>query len=180
MLYNTGDSQHTQNIQIIKLLVKMKYVSFILWKKLNRFFGQYLEGEGSEYQIFRRKIWTYLWSVGKNPRKGTHCWSQVLEGKRIHSRARGGWERGRMLFPLTGGTFWGQEKPSVKRSSWQMTETLRTVGTAVFSWGWGDRDQFGSLRNVDKKNGTAHGRKAVRSQQEITKELPASGPAEVS
>ena len=40
MLYNTGDSQHTQNIQIIKLLVKMKYVSFILWKKLNRVFDQ--------------------------------------------------------------------------------------------------------------------------------------------
>ena len=40
----------------MKLLVKMENVSFILWKKLNRFFGQYLEGEGSEYQIFRRKI----------------------------------------------------------------------------------------------------------------------------
>ena len=38
---NSGDSQHIQNIQInIKLLVKMKNMPFILWKKLNRLFGQ--------------------------------------------------------------------------------------------------------------------------------------------
>ena len=31
---------HTQNIQISKLLVKMKNVPFILWKTLNGLFGQ--------------------------------------------------------------------------------------------------------------------------------------------
>ena len=35
-----GDSRYTQNIQIKKLLVKMKNVSFILWKKLNELLGQ--------------------------------------------------------------------------------------------------------------------------------------------
>ena len=34
------DSRHIQNIKSIKLLVKMKNVSFILWKKLNGLFGQ--------------------------------------------------------------------------------------------------------------------------------------------
>ena len=34
MLYHMGDSRHTQNIQINKVLVKMKNVSFVLWKKI--------------------------------------------------------------------------------------------------------------------------------------------------
>ena len=40
MLYHGVDSQHTQRSKSIKLLVKMKNVSFILWKKSNRLFGQ--------------------------------------------------------------------------------------------------------------------------------------------
>ena len=40
MLYYVGDSWHTQNIQIINLLVEMKNVSFILWKNLYELFGQ--------------------------------------------------------------------------------------------------------------------------------------------
>ena len=35
-----GDSWHTQNIQSMKLLVKMKNVSFILQKKPYELFGQ--------------------------------------------------------------------------------------------------------------------------------------------
>ena len=40
MFYHAGDSQHTQNIQINEILVKMKNTSFILLKKLNGLFGQ--------------------------------------------------------------------------------------------------------------------------------------------
>ena len=37
---NMGDGRHTPNIQICKVIGKMKNVSFILWKKLNGLFGQ--------------------------------------------------------------------------------------------------------------------------------------------
>ena len=38
--YTTQEMWHTQNIQINKVIGKMKNVSFILWKKLNGLFGQ--------------------------------------------------------------------------------------------------------------------------------------------
>ena len=41
MFYHVRDGQHNQISKSIKLLVKIKNVSFILWKKkLNEFFGQ--------------------------------------------------------------------------------------------------------------------------------------------
>ena len=41
ILYHTEDSQYTQNIQINKVTGEHKKNAFILWKKLNRLFGQY-------------------------------------------------------------------------------------------------------------------------------------------
>ena len=35
-----GDNQHTQNIQIDKVMVERKSVSFVLWKKPYRLCGQ--------------------------------------------------------------------------------------------------------------------------------------------
>ena len=40
MLYHAGVSQHTQNIQINKVIGKNEKKSLILWKKLNSLFGQ--------------------------------------------------------------------------------------------------------------------------------------------
>ena len=40
MFYHAGDSRHTQNIQINKVIGENENVSFLLWKKLNGLFGQ--------------------------------------------------------------------------------------------------------------------------------------------
>ena len=39
MLYHLGESQHTENIQINKVIGEIEKYVFILWKKLNGLFG---------------------------------------------------------------------------------------------------------------------------------------------